>query len=163
MALPLLAEVHHLAAVVGVPIPSGDPRAEAVLFRASALVRSYSGQTWTDPLTGLSTTIPDDVQSVVLSVAERIWTNPQGAIQITKGPFTTRLAESAGEGLYLTDTEKAILARYRSGGTGGLWTLGRTRGDLDVNDTRYVPTGPEPSGYPFPWYASDVTDAGLIP
>jgi hypothetical protein len=160
MALPPLVTVVDLRDLVGAPI-SDDKRAEAVLSRASALVRSYTGQTWVDATTGVLSGVPDDVQTVVLAVAERIWTNPSGAIQITKGPFTTRLAESAGEGLYLTDTEKAILGKYRLSGTGGLWTMQRTRGDAYIGGTQYVPTGPPPSGDPFPWYADDVTADGL--
>ena len=122
MALPPLVRIADLSALSGAPIANDDPRAGAVLARVSALVRSYTGQTWVDENDDLAD-VPDDVQSVVLAVAERVWRNPAGAIQITKGPFTTRLAEAAGEGLYLTETEKSILGKWRTSGAGGLWTM----------------------------------------
>ena len=156
MALPPLITVEQLKALVGAPISgSGLERAEAVLFRVSALIRSYSGQTWVNDLGELED-VPDDVQSVALGVAFREWDNPRGAVQLTKGPFTTRLAEAAGQGLYLTDTEKSTLDKYRERSLGGLWSLQRTRGDEYVGQTGYVPTGPPPSGPPFPWYGDDV-------
>lgn len=150
MSLSPLATVSELGAALGRALSDDDTRAETALSRASALVRSYTGQLFND-----TEGVPDDVKGVVVDVAMRRYENPNAAIQITKGPFTTRLAEAAGEGLYLTAGEKAILSKYRAGG-GGLWTLRRTRGDEIPDDTGYVPTGPPPSGADFPWYGSDV-------
>lgn len=154
MALPPLAAVSDLAAWVGQDIPNSDPRAGAVLSAASALVRAEAGTTWVDDQDAL-TTVPDEVAAVVVQVASRVWSNPTGATAWTKGPFSERYSEDVALGLYLTDAERAILARYRPSGTpSGLGVLSTTRGE-DGSDTVYVPTGPLPSGYPFPWYGAD--------
>jgi hypothetical protein len=153
MALPALAAPADLAAWMGQDIPAGDARAWAVLSAASALVRAEAGQTWvnnTNDLTG----VPDEVAAIVVQVAARVWANPTGAVQWTKGPFSERYSDDAALGLYLTDAEKSALSRYRSAAPSGLGVLSTTRGD-DYADTVYVPTGPPPSGYPFPWYDAD--------
>jgi hypothetical protein len=93
------------------------------------------------------------VADIVVQVAARVWQNPTGAVSWTKGPFSERYSDATAQGLYLTDAEKSTLNRYRTAAS-GIGTLGVTRGDLG-SDTIYVPTGPEPAGYPFPWYAAD--------
>lgn len=154
MALPPLAAASDLAAWVGQTIASDDPRAGAVLSAASALVRGFTGQTWTDDADAL-TDVPDDVEAIVIQVAARVWLNPSGAVQWTKGPFSERYADSASWGAYLTDTEKESLAAYVTGAPSiGIGTLSITTG-VSNNDTIYVPTGPPPAGPPFPWYSAD--------
>lgn len=148
MALPPLVTVTDLAAWVGQSIPVDDPRAVAVLAAASALVRSEAGQAWENP-----DTVADDVKLIVTQAAGRVWNNPSGAIQRGAGPYSERVSERAAEGLFLTDTEKEVLTRYRATRR-GLWTMGVT-----VNGNHsprgYVPTGPPPSGQPFPWYSEE--------
>lgn len=152
MALPALANVNDLAAWVGQDI-TDDARALAVLSAASALVRGETGQTWVND-SGSLADVPEDVAAIVVQVAGRVWANPSGAIQWTRGPFSERYSDDAALGLFLTDAERAILSRYRVSGTPhGLGVLSTTRGD-DYGSTVYVPTGPPPSGYPFPWYDS---------
>lgn len=154
MALPPLASVDDLAAWAGQDATTDAMRAGAVLSAASALVRAEAGQTWVNA-NGSLAEVPADVTAVVVQVAGRVWGNPSGAIQWTKGPFSERYSDDAALGLYLTDAERAILARHRQGGTpNGLNVLSTTRGE-DGSDTVYVPTGPPPSGYPFPWYDAD--------
>lgn len=156
MALPPLAQVSDLAAWVGQTIESDDPRAGAVLSASTALVRAYAGETWMngDALGD----VPGDVVAVVVQAAARVWANPDGLTSFTIDDSTRRWGESARDGLYLTASEKEILSAYRTSASAtGLGTIGVTRGDLGY-DTVYVPTGPPPSGYPFPWY--DAEESG---
>lgn len=154
-ALPPLATVSALAAWVGQAIEPADPRAGAVLSGASALVRAFTGRTWVNDQDELDD-VPDAVATIVVQAASRVWHNPSGAVSWTKGPFSERYSESAvAAGLYLTDTEKELLAEFQTGQSAtGLGTITFTSGAPGRN-TLYVPTAPAPSGYPFPWYAAD--------
>lgn len=156
MAQPPLATPSDLAAWVGLTETSvsEDPRAGAVLSAASALVRAYTGETWTKDDGSLGV-VPDDVAAIVVQVAARVWSNPDGLTSVTIDDSTRRWGESGTAGLYLTAAEKEMLQGYRSSSSStGLGSIGITRGDVG-HDTIYVPTGPPPSGYPFPWYAAD--------
>ncbi len=149
MALPPLAYPDDLAAWTGVSIAENDPRAEAVLSAAAGMVRSYTGLTWQ------TEEVPDDVKAVVVQVASRVWVNPAALESLTVDDATRRWGSSGGLGLRLTDADKDILSGYVSGGgTPGIGTL-----SISVNSNRdhtiYVPTAPEPSGQPFPWFDAD--------
>lgn len=141
--LPLLASVEDLANWLGEDIPNDDPRALAVLRRASALVRSEAGKAW-------ETEVPEDVQGVVVAAASRVWSNPNAAIQRTAGSFSERLSERAADGLYLTDEERRILSRY-SDSRFGLGTIRTYRDDGYGASNVWVPTLPLPSGQGFPF------------
>lgn len=153
MALPPLAEVSDLAAWVGQDIPDADPRAGAVLSAASALVRSYAGLTWVDESTGVLGDVPDDVAAVVVQVSARVWMNPSGATYRVSGPLAEQFGKERSQGLYLTEAEREVLANYRSS-PADFGTLSVTTGAVS-DPTVYVPTGPPPAGYPFPWYSAD--------
>lgn len=155
MALPPLAPVSDLAAWVGQTIPSDDPRAGAVLSAASALVRSYAGKTWTDDADALAD-VPDVVASVAVQVAARVWANPSGAIAAAIDDGSLRWSEASASGLYLTDADKAVLGAYQepAAESFGLGTVSLAGGSYEL-DTVYVPTGPPPAGYPFPWYSTE--------
>ena len=154
MALPPLAEVSDLADWTGRSIDPSDPRAGAVLLRASALVRAYTGQTWTNAGGDLQD-VPEVVAGIVVQVAARVWMNPAGLSSITVDDATRRWGADGSGGLMLTDAEKAVLADYMDGGApADLGVVSFTRGPLG-NGTVYVPTGPPPSGPPFPWYSSE--------
>lgn len=153
MALPPLAPVSDLADWVGQEIPDADPRAGAVLSAASAIVRSYVGLTWVDEDTSQLADVPDDVAAVVVQVAARVWVNPSGATYRVSGPLAEQLGKERSQGLYLTETEREILATYRSS-PADIGTLSVTTGTVG-DPTIYVPTGPPPAGYPFPWYSAD--------
>lgn len=141
--------IDALAAWVGQDIAPDDSRAAAVLSAASNLVSAYAGKDWS------TTEAPADVADIVIQVAARVYLSPANANvrQWTKGPFGEGYFDAAQNGLYLTDEEKTTLNRYRSIAS-GLGTLSTTRGEANEG-TIYVPTGPAPSGYPFPWYAAD--------
>lgn len=146
-SLPPLASVSDLAARADEEIPDGNKHAGAVLDMASALVRSYVGKTWE------SDEVPDIAKHVTVDVAFRAWSNPEGLVADAIDDGSRRWSERAADGFFLTAANKTMLDTLRSTRR-GLWTLGATRGD-EVVDTIYIPTGPPPSGYPFPWYASD--------
>jgi hypothetical protein len=139
--------IADLAAWVGQDIASDDLRAGAVLSAASSLVSGYAGKDWSVD------EAPDDVAAIVVQVAARVWSNPTGAVSWTKGPFSERYTDNAALGLYLTEAEQTVLNRFRTVAS-GLGTLSVTRGEGE-SDTIYVPTGPAPAGYPFPFYAAD--------
>jgi hypothetical protein len=115
--LPALADIDALEAWTGDTIPDDDPRALAVLAAASALVRSETRRTWLDDMGALAA-VPDELGMVVVQVAARKWLNPEDVIQDGTGPFTARFSERTADGLYLTDTERAICARHRLQSTG---------------------------------------------
>jgi len=153
MALPPLAEVSDLAAWVGREIPDTDPRAGAVLSHASTRVRTYARQTWVDDANVLAT-VPDAVRDVVVRVAARAYRNPEDLDSITLDDGTKRWGSTRG--LVLTDEDREDLAEFRAvAPPAGIGVVSTTRGDGDYLDTIYVPTGPPPAGYPFPWYDAD--------
>jgi hypothetical protein len=137
--LPALADIDALEAWTGDTIPDDDPRALAVLAAASALVRSETRRTWLDDMGALAA-IPDEV-------AARVWNNPDGAIQDVTGPFSARFSERIADGLYLTDTERAICARHRLQST-GVWSLGTTRLGPGAVGADWTPTEDGPL-FPF--------------
>lgn len=118
--------VDTLAAWVGQDIDPADLRAEAVLSAATALVRGYAGQAWDDD------SVPDDVASIALQVAARVWHNPQGIVSETIDDYSRRWGgDGESSGLFLTDFEKTILGRYRTT-TSGLWVQPTTQGTLET-------------------------------
>ena len=145
-ALPALADIDALEAWTGDTIPDDDPRALAVLAAASALVRSETRRTWLDDMGALAA-IPDELGMVVVQVAARVWNNPDGAIQDVTGPFSARFPERIADGLYLTDTERAICARHRQQST-GVWSLGTTRLGPGTIGADWTPTEDGPL-FPF--------------
>lgn len=155
MALPSLATVSDLAAWVGRAIPDNDPRAGAVLSHASTRVRAYVRPlTWVDDQGALDD-VPDIVRDVVVRVAARAWRNPEDLDSVTLDDGTKRWGSVRG--LVLTEEDREDLDQFRTGSAlpSGIGTVTTYRGDIPADDTIYVPTGPPPSGYPFPWYSTD--------
>lgn len=149
MALPALADIDALVAWTGDTIADDDPRALAVLARASALVRSECGRTWVDDGNALEA-VPEPIEGVVVQVAARVWRNPEGAIQDVAGPFSARFSESVADGLYLTETERKICAQHRQSAS-GLWVMPTTRLHGVDDGTTWTPTTSDPDGPQFPW------------
>ena len=155
MALPPLAAVSDLAVWVGRAIPDNDPRAGAVLSHASTRVRTYVRPvTWTDAQ-GALTEVPDIVRDVVVRVAARAWRNPEDLDSVTLDDGTKRWGNVRG--LVLTEEDREDLDQFRTGSAlpNGIGTVSTYRDDGGLDDTVYVPTGPPPAGYPFPWYSAD--------
>jgi hypothetical protein len=146
VALPPLADVSALADWLGESISdAGDvSRAEGVLGLASSLVRREVGLTWvTDG--ALDADVPDEAVQVTCACAGRGYANPEAEIDGgVDDSRSRRLVQEAG--LYLTASERALLAGLRQTGPKGIGTVATTRWDPDVaapyEDERLLP----------PWY-----------
>ena len=146
-----LASVTELADWVGEPIPEGSPdasRAAAVLRLASALVRTFVGRAWADP-TNPADPVPAGVVEVVLQVAGRGFTNPEGWGNERLDDWGAGQRPVEEWGLYLTASEKAILAEYRPSKPRGIGALSTFRESVPDPWAGLVPT---PDGQPIPWW-----------
>lgn len=136
--LPELAALEDLEQISSTPVDNW-PRASAILSAASTLVRSFSGRVWVDAAgeweDGVSELQKDQVKTVVLSVTERVYTNPLGATYQTVGPFARSVAAWAALGLALTDDEKTMLGGG-SAGVSGLSSI-RLLAPPDATGVRY--------------------------
>lgn len=139
-ALPPLATLTDLEGWLGSPLGSDGPRAEAVLDAVSSMIRSEAGRTWEGEV------VPDDVATVTLTAAARVFRNPDGYSSERVGSYSYQFSGGA-DGLSLTREERAIVARYRTSPR-GLWSQPFTRGD-GASTTVFVPVVDAP---PFPWY-----------
>jgi hypothetical protein len=151
MALPPLADVLDLSDWIGEPITEeGDVgRAEGVLRLASALVRSYVGTTWVDESGALETDIPDGVADVVLQVAGRGYTNPDGWANESLDDWRGGQRPLQEWGLYLTASEKSILDGHRPRRPSGIGAISTTKASTTTDLSGWVPTD---GGTLFPWY-----------
>lgn len=126
MALPPLATVDELAVWLGVDITNED-RAEAILVAASTLIRTHTGRIWVDadgdPEADADPVKLDAVNTVCLSVAGRVYTNPDGTKQESIDGYSNTVADWAAFGLSLTDDEKAMVG----GSSVGIPGLGSIR------------------------------------
>lgn len=91
------------------------PRATLILGLSRALA-----ETVVSPL-------PAGAEGTVLSIAARVYSNPQGLTTETTGPYA--VGRPAG-GLYLTRDERRTLGRL--GGRGGAFTIDPTPADVRV-------------------------------
>ena len=146
----IYATVEELAVLTRQQIAPDDAAALLVLRMASSTVRAYVGSAITEQW---GDSIPQGAVDVTLDVASRVWTNPEGLVADAIDDGRRQWDPSRAEGFYLTGSNKAVLDELGGAATAarGLFTISTTRGDVDT-DTVYVPTGPPPSGYPFPWY-----------
>lgn len=142
---PPLASVEQLAVRLGRDLDGADAkRAEAVLEDVSAAARGVSKQEWLN-----SAEVPGDVVGAVLAAARRLFTNPDGFVQQSLGPFAnTRAAATVTADVFLA-SELAVLKRALP--RKPLWTLSTTRGDADY-ETGFAHT--EGFSDPFPLTAS---------
>lgn len=135
--LPPLAPVQDLADWIEEEIEDETPafkRAEAVLRMASSLVRKETKRSWlNETKTTVVSDIPDEVVQVCVQAAARKYTNPDDYTQEREDDFFgARKVDEAG--VYLTDSEKALLAEYAGNLHGGLRTITTTRDDYPVFD-----------------------------
>ena len=150
MSAAPLASVTELADWLGEPIEPysvDGQRAGMVLSYASMLVRDHSGRDWADELAAEA--LPEKVRMVTLQVAARGYSNPDswGNERLDDWGGGGRPIEELG--MYLTATEKAILAGLRPSQARGLGIVRLSR-DVEVDGlTGYVPSA---GGPPVPWY-----------
>lgn len=144
----MLATVEALCARLGVESLStlDQARAEAALEDASALV--------TGVLTTVPAPVPDVVATVVLRAAAREFRNPTGATNRSAIAFSESLTVDAANGVYLTETEMAILRPYMK--YKGLISVPVTRPELDHSQFRVPVIDTDGvSGQPLPWPSVD--------
>lgn len=102
--------------------------------------------------------VPPAVQSVVSLATRRLYTNPDRFTRENSGDYGYALDSSVTNADVFTPTEKGTLLQYaKRPSTGGLRTVGTTRGDALAPSGGFVPDG---TRYGFPWYGEDVTGDG---
>lgn len=130
MARPTLATLDDLAVVLG---EIADPeQAEALLQRASAIVRAYARKTWLDEEETELEDLPSDIPGVVVGMVERATSNAAGVTQESAGPFSRSFGADAANRLYLTAMDKLVI-RAAAGST-GIGTLSTSRGPIETAD-----------------------------
>lgn len=110
--------------------PSDLSRAGLVLRFASALVRRETGKSWLDESGELVNDLPDAVAMVTLASAGRAYTNPSGWTEEQIDDWRGRRDSDAESGVYLTASEKSLLAEYSGSAYAGLGTVPTERGDI---------------------------------
>lgn len=146
-----LATVQQLSDWLGEPITdeADKTRAGSVLTAASVLVRNFTEKTWlvngaVDPA------LPDDVLMVTIQVAARGYTNPEGWRDERIDDFAGQGRVVPEAGLFLTATERDILAGHRAKKVTGIGVMATTRVSRPTPDMAgWVPTD---GGTWFPWY-----------
>lgn len=149
MALPPLASVEQLADWLGEPISDAPDisRAGGALRTASALVRRETGRTWVDPDNPkvLNGQVPEEAEIVTLQAAARGYTNPDALTseRIDDAQVARKVEEA---GVYLTASERDLLAPLAGRAHQGLGTVSTFRGDTPpVWDSWWWINGPTPA------------------
>ncbi len=151
MALPSLATVPQLSDWLGEPITEAldVSRAEGALRIASALVRRETGKTWVvsdSTPAALVDPLPDAVEIVTLSAAARGYTNPEALTseRVDDAQVSRKVDEA---GVYLTASERDLLAPLAGVPHRGIGTVGTYRGDVPpiCDWTLWWVNGPSPA------------------
>ncbi len=131
MTLPTLATVSDLGIRLGRDIDTSEaPQADALLRYASALIRSYCGQSWVDDDDQLLD-LPAGVAEVCAEVVFRAVANPAGVTQDTVGPFTVSFGSEAAQRLFLNKGDREIL----NSTSNRIGVLSVTRGPIETSPT----------------------------
>lgn len=154
MSLPALADLEALAA----RLPSGiseddEPRAQAALDDASALIRAESGEDWvTDDATPVldEDTLPDVAVTVCLAAARRAFVNPDGVTAEAIDGYSTQYRNDSAD-VYLTRAERRLIRRAAGLGTVGVQRTTRTDYDYGLLDTPSVGVGVGVTSDEFPY------------
>lgn len=146
MARPALATIADLEAALATEVDNED-QAMSLLERASAIVRAYAHTTWLNDDEDALEDVPADIPGVVVGMVERATRNPSGVTQEQSGPFARSFGPDAAGRLYLTRWDRLVI-KAAAGDTGGLQTLGTTRGNLET-----APVGEDlfPEEVTIPW------------
>lgn len=138
MALPPLAALPDLKAWPGVVIPeSAEPQAVALLGHVSAKVRDHAQLDWVNDTGDALADVPPIVATIVVTVAARVWANPEAKLSRGSGPFVSAW-DPDQVGLVLTEDEKASITRAAGRGSGilGLGVISTTRGPIETATVR---------------------------
>ena len=131
MSLPTLASLSDLEERLGHSLPGEDlSSAQRLLRYASSLVRAYAGLSWVDD-DGQLADVPGDVVDVVVEIVDRATKNPAGATQVLAGPFSRSFGADAAQRMYLSGSDKTILAAI-PGRRAGLQVISTTRGPVET-------------------------------
>lgn len=129
-------------------------RAVALLEDAANILRAEFGRDW---LNDDDTAVEDPVVTTVcVAMATRAFDNPEGITSYTTGTYS-ETRQATPNAVYLTDDERALLAKIASGTISGVWTLGTTRGPVEMarrcGDTTFLDTvyAGGGAGEPIPW------------
>ena len=147
-----LVTVQDLADWLGEPLPADSTefvRAGQVLSYASMLVRDETRQSFADSAGNLAS-VPEKARMVTLQVAARGFTNPEswGNERVDDWGGGGRPVEELG--MYLTATERSMLAEFRPAHPRGIGIMTLARQD-DGGDP-YNGRVPSEGGPPIAWY-----------
>lgn len=103
----MLATIADFEARLGLNLAAADvARAEAALEDASDLVLDEGDPDWT------SATVPRRARQIVLSVALRVWRNPDGLSQSSVGDVSVSYSRTGVQGaIYLTKAEQRAVRK----------------------------------------------------
>lgn len=174
LSVKMLASTDDLAARVGV-LQSVDEqgRAQACIQDASGLVLREAGAylatpaqdntydpywgsssaNWYEPPQGSAATtwdantVPQDVWTVVLSAAARVYRNPEGLTSQSVGPLSSSWS-AASTSAYLTEFERQVVRR--AAGLSGIASVRVRRDDALASGAYLTPNG---STEPIQWFA----------
>lgn len=147
-----LASVQQLSDWLGEPIQdeTDEKRAGSVLAAASVLVRNFTEKSWLTEASTIDPNLPDDVLMVTVQVAARGYSNPEGWRDERTDDWAGQGRVIPEAGLFLTASERDILAGHRAKKVSGIGVLGTTRVSRPVPEAAgWVPTD---GGTWFPWY-----------
>jgi hypothetical protein len=136
--LPPFATVEDVEAEYGSALANDDlaVRVEWLLDKASLLIRSETGSSWVDDDNALEgdALALDTFQHVATSAVVRCLHNPSGIVQEAAGPFSQTFSADSSPSIYLTKTEKRMLARWGAADSriGSLTTVPTTRGAVET-------------------------------
>lgn len=143
-----LAMVEDLSEWLGEPIveDADQKRAAWALRMASELVRQEADRPdeW-----GSDGAVPEPVRLVTLQAAARGYTNPESWRDERTDDWGGSGRPLSEVGLYLTATERRMLAPYRAKKPAGIGVIATTRTPERVPLSGWVPTEGGPL---FPWY-----------
>lgn len=152
-----LASIEDLQTLMSQTFAGDDlAQAQLVLDIVSSWARVVSGRAWPDAPTG----VPDDVRAVVLQASRRELKNPDRVISRQMGPFNVQYSQPPDGFFY--PAELAILKRFKRGASGGLYTVGTSRGEEGrpwAGKTAYIRYG---DGI-FPFCSEDEGYGDVVP
>lgn len=146
--LPAFASIDDLATRMTL---EDEPRAQAALDDASALIREA-----TDPVTwvtddALDDDIPDIVHTICLDIAQDRYSNPEGLRQESIGNYSYRIPDKTTGGRELSAIQRAQVRRAAKLSQAGTITL-ESPYEMPGN-ARYLEV--DPAGEPIPWTRAD--------
>jgi hypothetical protein len=152
-----LAEVTDFEVWPGVTVASDQERRRPT--RSSTPCRRTSGSSRTTRTVGRPPlTFPAAIKTLAIVVAARVWRNPSVATRVDVGPFTEMFSKTVDDALYLSDTDRAVIAKTIA--RPRVWTLATCRGE-DYLDTVLVPVDGYTDPFPLDAWGNDPSGGGV--